>query len=461
MNQFYTDTVLSKQFTLELVVNQMEDFAAEGDFTEDAATVLEDVIEAVAFVGPGEALGLEAPLEGLALLISLGTETGTVFGLGDPIKGALPTLQAQLADRLGKSRDGTTANKNAALADWGLLETWGNLVTNDRFALDTSGEAYERAVARSLRAYTVWLWKFLSEGAFFIDFSEGFGKYQWGRYTVTFIDGDPADGPFTTVFEATSEACQKVFTTDCDFGVPMSDVFLGRNGWRLGCPDGCPSSLSLSATPSPHRNRGIADLHRSALPAGRPRHLFLGPFDRAVRRVRSVRFVLDGRTLSVRRRAPFDVVGTAPARYACRACARPPSHPLYPAMLGPGRHRLVAVVRRRRGGTERTVANFRVRGTAAYALRYSQAGRRHGRLLRGATLAPGAPIFFGSARGRARGVKAVHFRVDGRRAGVDRHAPFEPARRPGPGTHRIAAKVVLRGGQARLERAARFTVAGP
>ena len=472
LSTFHTDTVLSKDMTLDVVKARMSELYEEADYTTFTAGLFSDLIEALAYVAPEE-LAVEVPLEEMSVLISMTTETVETFGgLDDPIEGLYPTLKAKLGDNLTRARDSATTNKNAALSDWGLLATWRDLVkTSGPYALSSTSTGWSTAVARSLRSYTTWLYKTLTPYAYFIrptdpayPSSLTFGENEaWSLYKR----GGPRDpgDELDQLFQATSDSCRKTFVSDCGLGVPLSDLFLSRNGWNIPCyakeyssDSPCPT-VRLSVTPSPHRNSAVRDLHGARLSAGAPRYIFLGPYRSAQRRVRGVRFVLDGRTLSRVRRHPFDAVGRAPARRACRTCARPPAYPLEPGLLSRGRHRLTAIVRRADGRTERTTARFRVRARTPHRLRFSERAGGRGRTLRGSTLSRRARLFFGPRRRRIAGVRAVRFRLDGRLVRVDRRGPYQLGRRLYPGRHRLVAEVLLRGGRVRLVRRASFTVA--
>ena len=273
--------------------------------------LVENAVEGVALMG-------ELASEETGQAVGAGLQASESLGLGPDIQTQLSDLQNALGDDLLKANAGATAVKDAAMADWGLLSSWSDQVENGPFRLVQATDAFDTALARTQLEYEIFLYQTLSPEIWRLGQSRTPSKYSWGPgYTKVlknvFPVGPVADGVLDRLFQPTEAACLTTFTSDCTLGVPVSDVFLGLNGWRVASH--LSSSFRLSVSPERHRNRDVQDLHLATLRAGRPAHIFIGPYGTARRRIRSAQLRLDGKPLgSARRRAPFDVVGTAPAR---------------------------------------------------------------------------------------------------------------------------------------------------
>jgi hypothetical protein len=267
----YLHTLIDDQFTVQGMDTSAQTLRFNAQSSADLA-----MQEWGVFVGIFNGLGglgvIEGPAGDFAVVTSSLVSGVTSTGFGTPdaiddaiegIEGSYVALRNKLASDFQSALRGIGRTNIAIQSDYGLQSAVGGLIGSNAWQ-QLTGDPRAQALAGAARNYAISSWQTITPGIWiafrfppsqvgnWCDSGEDYppGNCQWrnapdgGAYTLAYPNSGtcfPAiNGPClpvqqgltNTLFAPTSQQCQLDFDlSTCGLGVPLSDVFLGQNGW--------------------------------------------------------------------------------------------------------------------------------------------------------------------------------------------------------------------------------------
>jgi hypothetical protein len=228
-----------------------------------------------AFIGVFEGLGglgvIDGPAGQFAVIASSVIGGAAAAGIGPPgidsaiagIDGQYIALRNQLNSDFQTALTGIGEARGAIQADYGLQSAVGGLIGSD-FWQELTGDGRAQALAGAERNYDINAFRTITPGIWtafqfppnqignWCDSGEDYpaGNCEWRdgpggvAFTLAYPNTGscfpPVNGPCNpvqqslanTLFGNTSASCERNWNLSaCSMGVPVSDVFLGQNGW--------------------------------------------------------------------------------------------------------------------------------------------------------------------------------------------------------------------------------------